>query len=116
MTNRDHKPSLTRLTHLLGISRGAFAFWPRPASEDDLKLAHCRFRGHPDKVFMKPENVHVEKIIQLRIQTGSGGVDNAAWRQHAQASRYLGLHATVLRLWRRHLRQAGRLHSLITVS
>ncbi|WP_207020961.1 hypothetical protein, partial [Salipiger abyssi] len=44
--------------------------------DSTLELACCRFRGHRDKVFMKPEKLHDEKSIQPRVQAGSGGTDH----------------------------------------
>lgn len=44
-------------------------------------LACCQFCGHRDKVFMKLEDLHDEKSFQPRVQAGSGGIGNEAWRE-----------------------------------
>ncbi len=72
---------------------------PSKLSRRGPALACCWFCGHRDKMFMKLENLDDEKSIQPRVQAGSGGVDNEAWRQHGAGFKGSWNTRTVLRRW-----------------
>ena len=66
MTDRDHKLPLTRQAQLLGISRGALYYLPRPSSRADLELMRRIDELHLEHPFMGAR--------QLRRQLASDGV------------------------------------------
>jgi len=52
MIDRTHKLSVSRQAKLLGISRGAVYYVPKPTSESDLRIMHAMDRLHLDFPFM----------------------------------------------------------------
>jgi putative transposase len=52
MIDRSHKLSVGRQASLLGISRGAVYYLPKPIGESDLRIMHAMDRLHLDFPFM----------------------------------------------------------------
>jgi len=52
MIDRSHKLSVSRQASLLGISRGAVYYLPKPIGESDLRIMHAMDRLHLDFPFM----------------------------------------------------------------
>ena len=52
MIDRRHKLSVSRQASLLGISRGAVYYLPKPIGESDLRIMHAMDRLHLDFPFM----------------------------------------------------------------